>query len=92
MDGWNTTFLSGRPIFRGYVLVSEKVDVSLNAMGQKDPEMPGLRASNMYTVSRPVIWGHDKKVSLANAKSAIEEAVPWPKNQFVWLKWFEPTK
>lgn len=26
-------------------------------------------------------WGHDKKVSLANAKSAIEEAVPWPKTK-----------
>ena len=26
MDGWNTTFLLGRPIFRGELLVSGRVD------------------------------------------------------------------
>ena len=30
MDGWNTTFLLGRPIFRGELLVSGRVPLTLD--------------------------------------------------------------
>ena len=35
MDGWNTTFLLGRPIFRGYVSFRE--GTFLNTKSQKPP-------------------------------------------------------
>ena len=35
MDGWNTTFLSGRPIFRGKLFVSGRVEP------QGGPQKPG---------------------------------------------------
>ncbi len=38
MDGWNTTFLWGRPIFRGYVSLRERTSQKINMKTEKgDP-------------------------------------------------------
>ena len=34
MDGWNTTFLLGRPIFRGYVSFREGSPISSHVMNE----------------------------------------------------------
>ena len=36
MDGWNTTFLLGRPIFRGYVSFREGIFIALQTLDSLD--------------------------------------------------------
>ncbi len=58
MDGWNTTFLLGMPIFRGYVSFREgnwkmtskyhvRIGVSLNP--QTSPEVNGFQPGSFHT-------------------------------------------
>ena len=40
MDGWNTTFLLGRPLFRGYVSFREGMSVKMVGFSKFSPGKP----------------------------------------------------
>ena len=55
MDGWNTTFLFGRPIFRGELLVSGRVvktEIFINFRGEHVPRQLEFFLRNHQDVSR----------------------------------------
>ena len=62
MDGWNTTFLLGRPIFRGYVsfrVSSQVCDVSAMSTGesvQYCPVVAGSAATGGIRVGKVLKW------------------------------------
>ena len=64
MDGWNTTFLLGWPIFRGELLVSERVNTHNNKKGHepREPEKFYIPETNseFTPADRPAPKGKDR--------------------------------
>ena len=72
MDGWKTSFLLGRPIFRCELLVSgrvDKVDCAFSRCcledGRGDSFLGGNHPSNLHRV-RALETGRQRKVQLSN--------------------------
>ena len=79
MDGWNTTFLLGRPIFRGYVSFREGTNLFVegtsftNTFNCRDPS--GLKNLNPIGFW----WFHQTKISPA---TGIVNWKPWKSDSF----------
>ena len=65
MDGWNTTFLLGRPIFRGYVGFREgnrhheSLTYKLPETNMTSPlKMDGFQARNLFFPGGPIFRCH----------------------------------
>ena len=55
MDGWNTTFLLGRPIFRCYVSFREGTNFVVIKLKQKK-SLPGIAAAASIAAWRPLAF------------------------------------
>ena len=60
MDGWNTTFLLGRPIFRGELLISGRVDVFPFQLGGMAFQVPVQLLGGVFPKPRPACLINDK--------------------------------